>query len=147
VPVSNAMPFADAVLQHWLTLVHDGSSAARTTSDAPCAGACVGLDLLKPFVIACHAGKAVHRICALPQESHSFREGCLRACWAMCRYTRHVDYDQALAAVRSALGEAFWGPPALGVYSPSVQYTLFQMAKLALKRSAPPSSAFKRPSF
>ena len=48
-----------------------------------------------------------------------------------------MDYDKAFAEVKTALGAAFWGPPASGVYSPSVQYTLFQMAKLALERCAP----------
>ena len=51
-----------------------------------------------------------------------------------CRYTGPVDYDKAFQEVKAAFGAAFWGPPALGVYSPSVQYTLFQMAKLALER-------------
>ena len=52
------------------------------------------------------------------------------------RYMGPVDYDRAFAEVKKALGAAFWGPPAKGVYSPSVQYTLFQMAKLALERFA-----------
>ena len=52
----------------------------------------------------------------------------------VCRYTGPVDYDKAFQEIKTALGEAFWGPPKSGVYSPSVQYTLFQMAKLALQR-------------
>lgn len=54
----------------------------------------------------------------------------------LCRYTGPVDYDNAFAAMKAALGEGFWGPADTGVYSPSVQYTLFQMAKRALERCA-----------
>lgn len=52
----------------------------------------------------------------------------------VCRYTGPLDYDEAFQEIKTALGEGFWGPPKSGVYSPSVQYTLFQMAKLALQR-------------
>lgn len=38
--------------------------------------------------------------------------------------------------MKAALGAGFWGPADTGVYSPSVQYTLFQMAKRALERCA-----------
>ena len=47
-----------------------------------------------------------------------------------------MNYDQAYADVKDAFGKAFWGPPKAGVYSPSVQYTLFEMAKLALAKCA-----------
>ena len=50
------------------------------------------------------------------------------------RYAAPVAYDAAFAAARGALLEAFLGPPACGVYSPSVQYTLFQMGGLLLER-------------
>ncbi len=65
-------------------------------------------------------------------------EGLSHPAEEVCRYTRPADYDKAFAEVKAALGAAFWGPPASGVYSPSVQYTLFQMAKLALERRVPP---------
>jgi urate oxidase len=51
-----------------------------------------------------------------------------------CRYSGPAHYDEAYAAAKTALGKAFWGPPKSGVYSPSVQYTLFQMGKLVLDR-------------
>lgn len=45
-----------------------------------------------------------------------------------------LDYDAAFTAVRGALVDGVFGPPKGGVYSPSVQYTLYQMALLALER-------------
>lgn len=44
-----------------------------------------------------------------------------------------LDYDAAFTAVRGALVDGVFGPPKGGVYSPSVQYTLYQMALLALE--------------
>lgn len=46
--------------------------------------------------------------------------------------TLPADYDRAYAAARSAMVQTFFGPPKGGVYSPSVQYTLFRMANSAL---------------
>lgn len=43
-------------------------------------------------------------------------------------------YDAAYAAVKQAFVSAFFGPPKGGVYSPSVQYTLFRMGQEALAR-------------
>ena len=52
----------------------------------------------------------------------------------VCRYSGPVNYDKAYADVKQAFIKAFFGPPKSGVYSPSVQYTLYEMAKLALSR-------------
>lgn len=52
------------------------------------------------------------------------------------RYSGPVAYDAAYDVTKAALSDAFFGPAQTGVYSPSVQYTLFQMAKEALKRWA-----------
>jgi urate oxidase len=46
-----------------------------------------------------------------------------------------MDYDATYATVRGALLDGVFGPPKAGVYSPSVQYTLYQMAQLALERA------------
>ncbi|CAL5225692.1 g8557 [Coccomyxa viridis] len=75
----------------------------------------------------------------LPETEDRIAATSITATW---RYTRPVDYDKAFADVKAALGAAFWGPPASGVYSPSVQYTLFQMAKLALERVPAVDSVF-----
>ena len=52
------------------------------------------------------------------------------------RYFRPpADYDAAFAAAKAAMADAFFGPPHGGVFSPSVQFTLFQMARAAIDRS------------
>ena len=55
---------------------------------------------------------------------------------SFCRYSGSVAYDAAYDGVKSALMEGFFGPADKGVYSPSVQYTLYQMASIAFKRCA-----------
>ena len=46
-----------------------------------------------------------------------------------CRYSGHVDdYNKAYEGAKAAIISKFYGPPTKGVYSPSVQYTLYQMA-------------------
>lgn len=52
------------------------------------------------------------------------------------------DYDAAFCAARSGLLDAAFGPPRGGVFSPSVQYTLFEMAGLAMRRSPHVESVF-----
>ncbi|KAK9805934.1 hypothetical protein WJX73_006434 [Symbiochloris irregularis] len=61
---------------------------------------------------------------------------------ASWRYSGSVAYDAAYETTKSALSDAFFGPAQTGVYSPSVQYTLFQMAKEALKRTPQLDSIF-----
>lgn len=52
-----------------------------------------------------------------------------------CRYSTHrMDFDAAFNGVKQAIMEKFYGPADKGVFSPSVQYTLFEMAKLAIER-------------
>jgi urate oxidase len=43
-------------------------------------------------------------------------------------------YQKQWEAVKSVLTDTFFGPPRTGVYSPSVQNTLFLMAKAVLNR-------------
>ena len=48
---------------------------------------------------------------------------------AICRYSGDVkDYNKAYEGAKAAIISKFYGPPTKGVYSPSVQYTLYQMA-------------------
>lgn len=51
-------------------------------------------------------------------------------------------WDSAYQAVKGALLEAFYGPPKGGVFSPSVQFTLYQMAKLVILRVPEVGSVF-----
>jgi urate oxidase len=43
-------------------------------------------------------------------------------------------YEAAYAAAKAGLVAAFYGPVKGGVFSPSVQFTLFQMGKEVLQR-------------
>lgn len=47
-----------------------------------------------------------------------------------------ASYDAAYGAVKAALCSAFYGPPKGGVFSPSVQFTLYRMGQGALARYA-----------
>lgn len=55
-----------------------------------------------------------------------------------CRYSGSCDYDSAYEKVKGAIFDGFYGPADKGVYSPSVQYTLYQMAKIAIQRYSCP---------
>ena len=50
------------------------------------------------------------------------------------------DYDAAFAAVKAAIVAKFYGPAHSGVYSPSVQFTLMEMAKEVISTCADLSS-------
>jgi urate oxidase len=43
------------------------------------------------------------------------------------------DYQEAFENAKAAIAGQFFGPPAGGVYSPSVQFTLFNMGKAAIE--------------
>lgn len=45
-----------------------------------------------------------------------------------------TSYDAVYARVMETLKELFFGPPNGGVYSPSVQYTLYQMGAAVVER-------------
>lgn len=53
-----------------------------------------------------------------------------------------ADYDAAYNAAKTAISEGFFGPARGGVYSPSVQYTLWEMGKLVLQRVPQAESVF-----
>lgn len=86
-----------------------------------------------------YVGYLKDKFTLLPETTDRIAATSISATW---RYTGPVDYDKAFQEIKTALGEAFWGPPKSGVYSPSVQYTLFQMAKLALQRVSAVDSIF-----
>jgi urate oxidase len=53
----------------------------------------------------------------------------------LSRYSGPVsNYDATYEAVKAAIGEAFFGPPKTGIYSPSVQYTVYEMGKNVLAK-------------
>lgn len=53
-----------------------------------------------------------------------------------CRYSKPTNYDAAYEGVKSAIFDGFYGPADKGIYSPSVQFTLYDMARIAIKKWA-----------
>lgn len=47
---------------------------------------------------------------------------------------RTADFDNAWLTVKDAILDKFAGPPDIGVYSPSVQHTLYQAEKVVLEK-------------
>ncbi len=47
---------------------------------------------------------------------------------------KDLDYDGAYDRIVSSLKDMFFGPAKGGVFSPSVQFTLYQMGQEAIKR-------------
>lgn len=47
---------------------------------------------------------------------------------------RTADFDNAWLTVKDAILDKFAGPPDTGVYSPSVQHTLYQAEKTVLEK-------------
>jgi urate oxidase len=84
---------------------------------------------------------------ALPPSTDRMMATSVTAHW---RYTPQLvqgpagsfDYDGAFESVRAAMLDAAFGAPKGGVYSPSVQYTLFEMAGLAMRRCPSVESVF-----
>lgn len=50
------------------------------------------------------------------------------------KYSKPTDYDAAYEGVKAAIFDGFYGPADKGIYSPSVQFTLYDMAQIAIKR-------------
>lgn len=55
---------------------------------------------------------------------------------------KSADFDNAWLTVKDAILEKFAGPPDTGVYSPSVQHTLYQAEKTVLEKVSEVSSIF-----
>lgn len=47
---------------------------------------------------------------------------------------RSADFDNAWLTVKDAILDKFAGPPDTGIYSPSVQHTLYQAEKVVLEK-------------
>lgn len=69
---------------------------------------------------------------ALPDVTDRIVATSVTATWKYSRPPR--DYDAAFNETKAALLSQFYGPTKGGVYSPSVQFTLFQMGKAAIER-------------
>ena len=67
----------------------------------------------------------------------SYISGCdLNCSLPSVRYSKPTDYDAAYEGVKAAIFDGFYGPADKGIYSPSVQFTLYDMARIAIKRCA-----------
>ena len=62
----------------------------------------------------------------LPETRERIAATSVTASW---RYSGPCNYDESYARALAALGAAFFGPASGGVYSPSLQFTLFEMGK------------------
>ena len=62
----------------------------------------------------------------LPETRERIAATSVTASW---RYSGPSNYDESYEKALAALGAAFFGPASGGVYSPSLQFTLFEMGK------------------
>lgn len=80
-------------------------------------------------MMICAVHNGVYRV-VLSTEMRESKRRC-----GGCRYSRvPACYDKAFSEVLVAMRDQFFGPPDKGVYSPSVQFTLFQMGKAVIER-------------
>lgn len=76
----------------------------------------------------------------LPEVNDRIMASSVLCTW---RYaTQPPCYEAAFAAARASVLEGFFGPAKGGVYSPSVQYTLYEMAQALLDRVPQAESVF-----
>ncbi|KXZ55900.1 hypothetical protein GPECTOR_2g1451 [Gonium pectorale] len=76
----------------------------------------------------------------LPEVNDRIMASTVTSTW---KYTSQPPcYDAAFNAARGALLEGFLGPAKGGIYSPSVQFTLYDMAKILLDRVPQAESVF-----
>lgn len=76
----------------------------------------------------------------LPETNDRIVATEVTATWKYAAPVRN--YSAAYEGVKAAMVEAFFGPSKGGVYSPSVQYTLFEMARMAIDRVAEVGSVY-----
>jgi len=87
-----------------------------------------------------YVGFAHDKFTTLPDVTDRIVATSVTANWKYSKQPTH--YDKTFESVRAALLDAFFGPPQGGVYSPSVQYTLHQMATVVMDRVPEVSSVF-----
>ncbi|CAK9875220.1 unnamed protein product [Sphagnum jensenii] len=77
----------------------------------------------------------------LPETRERMLASAIRAVWrcicygGLCSYSsKPADYQKTYREVKDILVSTFFGPPREGIYSPSVQKTLYEMAQAVLSR-------------
>eukprot|EP00199_Chlamydomonas_sp_CCMP681_P005584 CAMPEP_0119102204 /NCGR_PEP_ID=MMETSP1180-20130426/1031_1 /TAXON_ID=3052 ORGANISM="Chlamydomonas cf sp, Strain CCMP681" /NCGR_SAMPLE_ID=MMETSP1180 /ASSEMBLY_ACC=CAM_ASM_000741 /LENGTH=261 /DNA_ID=CAMNT_0007086447 /DNA_START=94 /DNA_END=879 /DNA_ORIENTATION=- len=99
----------------------------------------LGLQVLKTTE-AGYVGFIRDQYTALPEVKDRILATSITSTW---RYaTLPSDYNAAYATAKQAVLDAFFGPAQGGVYSPSVQYTLWEAGKLMLQRVPQAESVF-----
>jgi urate oxidase len=68
----------------------------------------------------------------LPSVSERMLATSIRSTWTYSRLP--TDFSAAYEGIKATLAGTLYGPPDRGVFSPSVQATLFQMAKAVLDK-------------
>jgi urate oxidase len=87
-----------------------------------------------------HAGFIHDEYSTLEDTQERILASSVAATW---KYSSELPcYHQAFDAAKAAMASSFFGPPQQGVYSPSVQYTLFQMGKAAIEAVAAIESVY-----
>lgn len=66
----------------------------------------------------------------------------MKCSWKYCSKNLPFDYDAAFEQVKATCLSTFFGPAQSGVFSPSVQYTLYQMGKDVIQRMPSVSSIY-----
>jgi urate oxidase len=68
----------------------------------------------------------------LPETRERMLASAIRAVWSYS--SKPADYQKTYREVKDILVSTFFGPPHEGIYSPSVQKTLYKMAQAVLSR-------------
>lgn len=100
---------------------------------------CKDLSVLKTTQSG-YEGYCQDKFTLLPETRERIMATTVTATW---KYSRApVDFDRAYNAVKAAFCEKFFGPVDKGVYSPSVQYTLYEMGVNVIKQVGEVDSIF-----
>lgn len=87
-----------------------------------------------------YSGFIHDKLTSLPDVSERMVASAVTASW---RYSHPPPcFDTAYEAGRAGMLDEFFGPPKGGIYSPSVQYTLFRMGKSVLDKVPEAASVF-----
>ena len=101
------------------------SSSSRYSSSTRVVAGVEGWRVLKTTMSG-YEGFLKDSFTRLPETRERIAATSVTASW---RYGGPCDYDASYRKALAALGAAFFGPAAGGHYSPSLQYTLFEMGR------------------
>eukprot|EP01026_Neomeris_dumetosa_P036606 TRINITY_DN2956_c0_g2_i1.p2 TRINITY_DN2956_c0_g2~~TRINITY_DN2956_c0_g2_i1.p2 ORF type:complete len:297 (+),score=19.44 TRINITY_DN2956_c0_g2_i1:236-1126(+) len=117
--------------------VQDGSKVRRTQVDVSQNGKVEVISGVSDWRILKTTQSGYEGFCQdeytlLPETKERLLATSVSASW---RYNTFIgDYDKMFELVMKTLSDTFFGPCDQGVYSPSVQYTLYQMGSMVLQK-------------